>query len=801
MILRINTPRIWLLAGALCAVSHARAQEKRVEISYEINHVAGVSTAGVEFAPAVISETQMVFVSDREYERLNEGENNWKKRKRLNMFMADITKWNLDTVSFGKISLLDPLFVANSHSGPVSFNASGTVAVFNLVQVTPRKAPVSARVQASDRLEWELLEKPGVDKKVKEFKPQIYFSSRDGERWTKPQPFPFNDPNYALAHPAISADGNTLVFAANLPGGSGKTDLYISRKEGDKWTKPELLIQASGPDSELFPSIVNDFIYFASDRSGGFGKLDLYKIPLLGGAPQNLGETINSSADDFSLTLFPGVQAGMFTSNRNGGPGDDDIYFVRVIETAIIESRELSGEFRYRKLGSKAQKMEVLLLDDDGNVVMQTITDENGRFLFRNLSFDDNYTLRLKNPEDNMELVIFNRDGEEIAYLLSNENGEFVYKRLTPADVGTLALIDPEDVDPTVNTGEMNGQFVYEHLKSKYPSGLKVMLVDDEGNVVHETVTDQYGNFSFRNLNMSKNYTLRTEGEEDMTLLIYNKDNKISAMLRMGQDGTYTYRKLKNQYQNNLTIINLEDSLLVDYITASLNGVFSYKKLKQGFGPGLDFQVLDSNGNLLMKGQSDDQGRFALRNLPLLESYLIRVDAEQFALDDMELTITNRFGKKVALLDKDKMGYFVYSPLGLGGGVEITQMENDPTHLNVTFKNGDLPVVYFDKNSSVLAPEAKTLLQNLAKDMKTNPAMKLEVSSYADSRATEEYNLWLSQKRTKSVITYLSSKGIPASRISGNAYGESNLVNECDNEKECPEELHRLNRRAEIRIY
>jgi outer membrane protein OmpA-like peptidoglycan-associated protein len=119
----------------------------------------------------------------------------------------------------------------------------------------------------------------------------------------------------------------------------------------------------------------------------------------------------------------------------------------------------------------------------------------------------------------------------------------------------------------------------------------------------------------------------------------------------------------------------------------------------------------------------------------------------------------------------------------------------------VVFQNKEIPILYFDKNSSVLTADAKTVLAGLVERLKSNPELKIEVSSYADSRATAEYNIWLSDRRTKMVVNYLLSKGIQAKRISGNAYGESNLVNRCDDNVECPDELHRLNRRTEFRIY
>jgi len=58
----------------------------------------------------------------------------------------------------------------------------------------------------------------------------------------------------------------------------------------------------------------------------------------------------------------------------------------------------------------------------------------------------------------------------------------------------------------------------------------------------------------------------------------------------------------------------------------------------------------------------------------------------------------------------------------------------------------------------------------------------------------------LSEKRGKSVIDYLSAKGIVVSRVSANAYGETQLVNKCADGVPCTEDEHAANRRTEILV-
>ena len=58
----------------------------------------------------------------------------------------------------------------------------------------------------------------------------------------------------------------------------------------------------------------------------------------------------------------------------------------------------------------------------------------------------------------------------------------------------------------------------------------------------------------------------------------------------------------------------------------------------------------------------------------------------------------------------------------------------------------------------------------------------------------------LSEKRAKSSLDYIVSKGIDPSRISSQGFGESQIVNECLDGKECTEEEHQLNRRTNFKV-
>jgi outer membrane protein OmpA-like peptidoglycan-associated protein len=91
---------------------------------------------------------------------------------------------------------------------------------------------------------------------------------------------------------------------------------------------------------------------------------------------------------------------------------------------------------------------------------------------------------------------------------------------------------------------------------------------------------------------------------------------------------------------------------------------------------------------------------------------------------------------------------------------------------------GDLlagKVVEFATNTSDLTARARSVLDEVAAIMKANPG-RVEIAGYADSRQTQEYNLWLSERRAESVQRYLVATGIDAGRFEVVEYGEKNPV-------------------------
>jgi outer membrane protein OmpA-like peptidoglycan-associated protein len=106
--------------------------------------------------------------------------------------------------------------------------------------------------------------------------------------------------------------------------------------------------------------------------------------------------------------------------------------------------------------------------------------------------------------------------------------------------------------------------------------------------------------------------------------------------------------------------------------------------------------------------------------------------------------------------------------------------------------------IYFDLAKYNIREDAAIELDKIVKFMKEYPTAKIDVRTHTDCRASDKYNMTLSDNRAKSVIAYIVKSGVHASRLTGRGYGETRLVNKCDDGVKCSEAEHQKNRRSEF---
>jgi outer membrane protein OmpA-like peptidoglycan-associated protein len=104
--------------------------------------------------------------------------------------------------------------------------------------------------------------------------------------------------------------------------------------------------------------------------------------------------------------------------------------------------------------------------------------------------------------------------------------------------------------------------------------------------------------------------------------------------------------------------------------------------------------------------------------------------------------------------------------------------------------------IFYDFDKATLKSESEVELNKLVYLLENNPNIKVEISSYTDSRGPDDYNMRLSQARAESVVKYLVKQGISKERLVSKGYGETNpLIANAQTE-----EQHQLNRRTSFKV-
>lgn len=220
---------------------------------------------------------------------------------------------------------------------------------------------------------------------------QLFFAEVKGGRWSMTEAFPYNSSQYSISDPSISEDGKTLYFSSDMSGGFGGRDLYRSTFENGKWMRPVNLGEAiNTSQDEVFPYVhLNRTLYFSSNGHPGIGGLDIFKSAIIEDQftePDNVGYPVNSSQDDFGITLDARETHGYFSSNRMNGGFNDDLFELDMdLQTYPVT---ISGTLKYKEVtwgDSLALEImphtKVTLIDNvRKKVVHESTTSEDGHF-------------------------------------------------------------------------------------------------------------------------------------------------------------------------------------------------------------------------------------------------------------------------------------------------------------------------------------------------------------------------------------------------------------------------------------
>jgi outer membrane protein OmpA-like peptidoglycan-associated protein/Tol biopolymer transport system component len=171
----------------------------------------------------------------------------------------------------------------------------------------------------------------------------LFITRKNGSKWSRPinMQQPINS-NHWETQPSLSADGKTMYFIRGLKTKQGiqQQDIYVTElMENGKWAAPKKIsdkLNTPGREESVFIHPDGKTLYFSSDGHPGMGGLDIFIARLDENGdwsePENLGYPINTSGDESSLLVGPDGKTAFFSSDRKGGEGKLDLYYFELPE-------------------------------------------------------------------------------------------------------------------------------------------------------------------------------------------------------------------------------------------------------------------------------------------------------------------------------------------------------------------------------------------------------------------------------------------------------------------------------------
>lgn len=377
--------------------------------------------------------------------------------------------------------------------------------------------------------------------------------------------------------------------------------------------------------------------------------------------------------------------------------------------------------------------------------------------------------LSINHPKYSVGYPCLSEDDKTL-YYVSNEEGNFnIYKVAVErnGDIGGLPIKLSSDINSSSNEITpfvINNKLYFSSDKSGGLGGYDIYftdLIDGNSKVlrIDEPINSPFDDFNFIKNNSNQGFfvsnRLGGKGKEDIYSFkekVKEEDNLASSIIK-----TKANKIFEDEEEKMLASKKVNKSK----VNLSVEKRLKSEKVKSG-------EVVDKTSTdkeIITYVKNDTVFDYQRRNSYDIQKQNIEVEGEA----------NTSFGK----IDKSKNEY------------NKCQMEFDKVNN-----------IYFDYSESYIREDAAIELDKVIRVMRLCPKIVLQASSHTDSRASNSYNLKLSQSRANSVVKYILRNGhFSPDRIVSKGYGEERLVNKCSDGVKCTEKEHQLNRRTHFEIF
>lgn len=552
---------------------------------------------------------------------------------------------------------------------------------------------------------------------------------------------PVNTPQFNEYAPSISANNKTMIFETDRAG-EGKWELYYTTKnEKNKWTPPKPIVNINkiGKENDLIggPSISYDgkTLFFFSSFEGGQGDMDIYFSTWSGtdwSEPKPVGNNINTSAYEG----FPSVSADGKT-----------MYFIRdnftkrkdkaLCYTIWSSKKQDDGTWGIAEklpapVNGDCEKSPRIMADGRTLIFSSIRKDGVGGFdLYQSFQEDDGSWA----TPINLEYINTEEDDQ---FASVSAAGDLMYY-YTAGDIYTVTIPD------------------------KYR---KYKLVTVDGKVIDAITKQPIATKLTSKSNNAKEKAINTT---------VDANGLYSIIYRVGSKYEVSSTALNDYFPYRGTM-DMTAAKETDNIEKNIELI--PKKIPY------QFQLLDKETKAILKDPK-------VKVMDAETKQLLEVKVEK----DIA-TVTVEIGKQYKFA-ANALGYAFFSRAFKPDTADVFKDRLKKVPLAILKKDAvvQLQDITFETGKADLKPESNEELDRLVSLLEGNQTIKVEISAHTDDVGNDDSNLKLSEKRAKTVVDYLTTKGIKADRMTAKGYGETQplVPNDSDENKA-------KNRRVQFKI-
>lgn len=507
----------------------------------------------------------------------------------------------------------------------------------------------------------------------------------------------------------------------------------------------------------------------------------------------NLTERVNSEYDDYNPVLHPNEDIMYFTSRRPTEKRDkrfegDNKFFENVFTSQQAGDLWKRPKLLENKLDSKGNE-SVLAISSDGTQIYLYNGDEDGgdimvselkkgswkspKSFSRRISSKQKETTITFSPEGNEMFFVSNQEGTiggmDIFYSKKDEKGKWM---------------EPTNMGAAINT-IYDEEGVYWHLKEdklyfssqghNSMGGFDVFVIERDndgmwsnpknlGYPINTPNDDIF--FKMDEYNKNAYYSSVRDngfGGKDLYKIIFLGEEK---ELKLGSENIYlawNHTPIEDLFYHKPTEFKVDTALF-------MAGMVTDSKT----GEGIHFakiEVIDlEQSKVIATALSDTAGNYQIK-IPKKKDYGVELTAKDYLFF---VEIANLSQKQV--VDSKITSNFQMDRIDVGAKMVLNN-------------------IFFETNKATIKEESAAELERVAKLLKENPTIRLEISGHTDNVGSYRANQRLSEARAKSVVDYLVEQGVASGRLEYKGYSFNQPI--ADNNTA---EGRAKNRRVEFKV-